>query len=101
MCIRDSNPHGFDPGRFATDNGRNGLRHAFIPFSAGTRVCPGSAFAMAEGQLLLSLLVRAFRFDVIEGDEPVPVAHLTVRSANGIRLRLTPRCQNDQKDELQ
>jgi alkane 1-monooxygenase len=44
---------------------------------------------MAEGVLLLSMLVRAYRFEVIAGAAPVPVAHLTVRSATGIRLRLT------------
>ncbi len=91
-------PDAFDPARFETPNGKECLRTAYIPFSAGPRVCPGSGFAMAEGPLILSLLVRAFRFDVIEGDEPVPVAHLTVRSADGIRLTLTPRISNDRKD---
>ncbi|MBZ0130305.1 MAG: cytochrome P450 [Rhodobacteraceae bacterium] len=84
-------PDDFDPGRFETENGRANLSRAYIPFSAGARVCPGSAFAMAEGTLLLSLLVRAFRFDPVEGREPVPVAHLTVRARDGIHLRLTPR----------
>ena len=84
-------PDDFDPSRFDTPNGRNGLRNAYIPFSAGARVCPGSAFAMAEGPLLLSMLVRAFRFDTIPGREPVPVAHLTVRAKDGIHLTLTPR----------
>ncbi|WP_375700230.1 cytochrome P450 [Pseudophaeobacter sp. TrK17] len=94
-------PDEFDPGRFETANGRECLRSAYIPFSAGARVCPGSAFAMAEGPLLLSLLVRAYRFDVVEGDEPVPVAQLTVRSKNGIRLRLTPRTDILEKDTTQ
>lgn len=85
------NPHGFDPVRWNTTNGRDGLRRAYIPFSAGTRVCPGSAFAMAEGPLILSLLVRAFRFDLVEGSEPVPEAHLTLRARDGIHLKLTPR----------
>ncbi len=84
-------PDEFDPGRFDTPNGKECLRSAYIPFSIGPRVCPGSAFAMAEGPLLLSMLVRAYRFDIVEGEEPVPVAHLTVRSKDGIRLRLTPR----------
>lgn len=84
-------PDEFDPGRFDTPNGKECLRSAYIPFSVGPRVCPGSAFAMAEGPLLLSMLVRAYRFDIVEGDEPMPVAHLTVRAADGIRLRLTPR----------
>ncbi|MCP5086672.1 MAG: cytochrome P450 [Rhodobacteraceae bacterium] len=91
-------PDEFDPGRFDTPNGKECLRSAYIPFSAGPRVCPGSAFAMAEGPLLLSMLVRAFRFDLVKGDEPVPVAHLTVRSHNGIRLRLTPRSTKHCKD---
>lgn len=85
------NPHGFDPGRWDTPNGRDGLRRAYIPFSAGPRVCPGSAFAMAEGPLILALLVRAFRFEPVEGREPLPEAHLTLRARDGIHLKLTPR----------
>ena len=91
-------PDEFDPGRFDTPNGKDCLRSAYIPFSAGPRVCPGSGFAMVEGPLLLSMLVRAFRFELVEGDTPVPVAQLTVRSANGIRLRLTPRTEDLNKE---
>jgi cytochrome P450 len=85
------NPDGFDPGRWGTENGRTCLREAFIPFSAGARVCPGAGFAMVEGPLILSMLTRAFRFEVVEGREPVPVAHLTVRAKDGIWLRVIPR----------
>ena len=85
------NPDGFDPARFKTDNGKQGLRTAYMPFSAGARVCTGSSFAMAEGPLILALLVRAFRFETVPGREAMPVAHLTVRGKDGIWLRLTPR----------
>ena len=85
------NPDGFDPDRWGTENGRTCLREAFIPFSAGARVCPGAGFAMVEGPLILSMLTRAFRFEVVEGREPVPVAHLTVRAKDGIWLRVTRR----------
>jgi cytochrome P450 len=84
-------PDTFDPARWATENGKTCAREAYIPFSAGSRVCPGAGFAMAEGCLLLSLLLRAYRFDLVEGRVPVPVAHLTVRSKDGIWLRITPR----------
>ncbi len=84
-------PDEFDPNRFETENGKDCLRRAYIPFSAGARVCPGSGFAMAEGTLLLAMLVRAFRFQPVRGAKPVPVAHLTVRSRDGIYLRLSPR----------
>ena len=94
-------PDEFDPGRFETPNGKECLRSAYIPISAGARVCPGSAFAMAEGPLLLSMLVRHFRFERIEEDDPMPVAHLTVRSRDGIRLRLTPQAAQITKDATQ
>ena len=85
------NPDGFDPARWESENGKEAQRCAYIPFSTGPRVCPGAGVAMAEGPLLLSLLTRAFRFEVVAGAVPVPVAHLTVRGKDGIRLRLSPR----------
>lgn len=85
------NPDGFDPARWHTDNGKKCMREAFIPFSAGARVCTGAGFAMVEGPLLLAMLVRAFRFERIDGDDPVPVAYLTVRAKDGIRLRVSRR----------
>ncbi|WP_109464822.1 cytochrome P450 [Albibacillus kandeliae] len=84
-------PDGFDPARWGTENGRTCQREAFLPFSAGARVCPGAGFAMVEGPLILSMLVRAFCFAAVEGREPVPVAHLTVRSREGIWLEVTRR----------
>jgi cytochrome P450 len=84
-------PDEFDPARFATQNGKECARNAYIPFSAGQRVCTGAGFAMIEGPLLLSMMVRAFRFELVPGREPVPVAHLTVRGKDGIWLKLRPR----------
>ena len=84
------NPDGFDPTRWETENGKSCQRDAYIPFSAGPRVCTGAGFAMVEGTLLLSILVRSFRFELTQ-DVPVPVAHLTVRSKDGILLSVTRR----------
>ena len=84
------NPDGFDPTRWATENGKQCMRDAFIPFSSGPRVCTGAGFAMVEGPLLLSMLVRNFRFETTERT-PVPVAHLTVRSKDGIWLKISKR----------
>ncbi len=84
------NPDGFDPARWETENGRQRARDSYIPFSAGQRVCPGAGFAMIEGPLMLALIVRAFRL-APGAVRPVPVARLTLRGRDGIRLRLTPR----------
>lgn len=85
------NPDGFDPTRWGTENGKQCQREAYIPFSAGPRVCTGAGFAMVEGPLILSMLLRSYRFEVVGGRMPVPVAHLTVRAKDGIWLRITPR----------
>ncbi|MCU0902804.1 MAG: cytochrome P450 [Tabrizicola sp.] len=80
-------PDAFDPDRWAGEVPQGG----YLPFSRGPRVCPGAGFAMLEGTLLLAHLVRAFRFQAVEGRVPVPVAHLTVRARDGIWLRVSRR----------
>lgn len=85
------NPDGFDPTRWQSENGKSCMRDAFIPFSSGRRVCPGAGFAMIEGPVLLAQLIRAFRFEPVDNTQPIPVAHLTVRSQNGIFLKVEPR----------
>ena len=85
------NPDGFDPTRWGTENGRKCQRDAFIPFSAGSRVCTGAGFAMVEGVLILSRILRDFRVELVDEEPPVPVAHLTVRSRDGIRLCIVCR----------
>ncbi|QAX29887.1 cytochrome P450 [Leisingera sp. NJS204] len=85
------NPDGFAPSRWQTENGKQCQRDAYIPFSAGARVCTGAGFAMVEGPLILSMILRAFRVVPVAAQAPVPVAHLTVRSKNGIWLQLARR----------
>ena len=41
--------------------------------------------------LILALLLRRLRFETVEGKVPRPVAHLTVRAAEGIHLRVSRR----------
>ena len=66
----------------AFEGGR--LRYAFIPFSAGARVCPGAGFAMIEGPLLIAAILRKYRVSMTDHGRPVPVAHLTLRAKDGI-----------------
>ncbi len=65
---------------------------AYIPFSAGPRVCTGAGFAMVEGAAVAGdCLCAHFRFELVAGRDPVPVAHLTVRAKDGIWLRISRR----------
>ena len=85
------NPDGFDPTRWQSENGKKCQREAYIPFSAGPRVCTGAGFAMVEGPLILSRILRDFQVTARPDRVPVPVAHLTVRSDKGIWLALSKR----------
>ena len=84
-------PDEFLPDRWTTEAAKTSARDAYMPFSAGPRVCTGAGFAMAEGVLLLAHLVRSYRFERIAGRVPEPVAHLTVRSKDGIWLSVRHR----------
>ena len=44
---------------------------------------------MTEATILLAALMAVYRFEVM--DMPVPVAHLTVRAADGIKLSVSRR----------
>jgi cytochrome P450 len=106
-----SEPNAFRPERFLTDtptdtstessthnaggpssvDDRRWARDAFLPYGLGPRKCPGAAFAQQEALLVLAELVR--RFEVLPDPEHEPelVARLTLRSRNGIRVRLVRR----------
>lgn len=81
-------PDAFDPSRFCSDAGMASARVAYLPFGLGPRACPGAAFATQESLLLLAQIVRRFRLEPVPGEEPMPVARLTLRALGGVRLRL-------------
>lgn len=85
-------PHGFCPERFLTQSAssqqRQLARDVWLPFGLGPRKCPGAAFALQEALLVLAELVRAYELLPHPGHAPDLVARLTLRSRNGIPLRL-------------
>jgi cytochrome P450 len=83
-------PHGFDPDRFETEGGQDMLKRAWIPFGKGPRLCIGAGFAQQEAAVVFAMLARNFRLAPVEGDKPEPVARLTLRPKDGIRLRIVP-----------
>jgi cytochrome P450 len=84
-------PDEFDPDRYSNDASRESLRQAYLPFGMGARVCLGAAFAQQEAALILASLVCEYRLEPVAGHVPQPVGRLTIRSANGVRLRLLRR----------
>jgi cytochrome P450 len=85
------NPDTFDPDRFSREDEKETIRSAYMPFSEGPRVCLGASFALQEAAIILSMIVRHYEILPVEGHVPKPVARITLRSENGIRLRLRKR----------
>lgn len=84
-------PDEFDPDRYAHDASRDSLRDAWLPFGLGPRACAGAAFALQEATLVIAMLAQRYRFEPVAGHTPWPVGRLTIRSANGIVLRMHRR----------
>jgi cytochrome P450 len=84
-------PDEFDPDRYNTDSARESLKCAYLPFGLGPRVCMGATFALQEAGLILATLVKRYRFEPLPDHQPQPVGRLTIRSDNGIRVRILKR----------
>lgn len=84
-------PDDFDPSRFTGKKEGAAIRHSFLPFGMGPRVCIGTAFAMQEAVLILATILNKYDVRPVPGFEPKPVGRITIRSENGMLLRLLPR----------
>ncbi len=82
-------PDEFDPTRFAPGKEAAIPRYQYMPFGAGPRVCIGMSFAMMEATAILATLVRHARFEAT-GEEPVPVARVTLLPKGGVNLKVIP-----------
>ena len=84
-------PDTFDPDRFSRAETKTSEQKAYFPFSRGPRVCLGAAFALQEAVIILATIMRDWTVRPVEGHVPEPVARLTLRSENGIRLNFERR----------
>ncbi|MEM9171638.1 MAG: cytochrome P450 [Pseudomonadota bacterium] len=78
----------FDPLRFLGSNDEDGV---LLSFGLGPRVCVGAAFATIESALIIASLTRDFDFSILEPEMVRPVARLTTRPAQEIRMQVQRR----------
>ena len=82
------NPEGFDPDRWEPERASRLPRYAYFPFGGGPRVCIGNHFAMMEATLVLAVISRDFRLDLV-GEFPVGRAEVTLRPAGPMPMHVS------------
>jgi unspecific monooxygenase len=83
-------PDVFDPSRFLP-GAASVPRFAYLPFGVGPRVCVGAQFALTEATLVLSMMLRRFRFR-LEDERPVlPVGIVTTQPDHQPDVQVTLR----------
>ncbi|XP_029005197.1 cytochrome P450 2J4-like [Betta splendens] len=63
-------PHSFNPQHFLDQDGKFRKHEAFLPFSAGKRVCLGEQLARMELFLFFTSLLQRFSFSPAPGEQP-------------------------------
>ncbi|XP_026201251.1 cytochrome P450 2J5-like [Anabas testudineus] len=85
-------PHSFNPQHFLDQDGKFRKREAFLPFSAGKRVCLGEQLAKMELFLFFTSLLQSFSFSAPPGEQPTLEFHLgATRCPKPYRLCAVPR----------
>lgn len=84
-------PMEFRPERWEGDLAKRLPRFAYFPFGGGPRQCIGNTFALMEANLILATIAQKFRLRLVAGHAVVPLASITLRPRNGIRVTLEAR----------
>jgi cytochrome P450 len=66
-------------------------RYAYLPFSAGPRICPGMPFALLEGQLILATLAQRLTFEYAGSTPPGTRPLLTLRPQGAVLMQVRRR----------
>lgn len=78
-------PKRFDPERFLSAESR---RFSYMPFGTGERVCIGNHFALMESQVLLSMILKHYDFELINSEEAEIEMAVSLRPKGGIPVRI-------------
>ena len=81
------NPEGFNPDALRAREREGAARYAYMPFGGGPRTCIGNVFAMTEMAVVLAMIARRFRLELVPGYELELDPSVTLRPKDGIPMR--------------
>jgi cytochrome P450 len=81
-------PEAFRPERFEAGREEQKNKFAYLPFSAGPRICIGNSFAMIESQIIVGTLLARFRARLADPAAITPEPRVTLRTSRPVELRL-------------
>jgi cytochrome P450 len=84
-------PDHFIPERFLPENAQFRVRHAYLPFSVGPRICAGAAFGLTEAILCIATLAQRARLRLAPDAVVTPVCRLTLRPGDDLRMLVESR----------
>jgi cytochrome P450 len=84
-------PDVFDESHFLGAAEKQIPAGAYLPFGLGPRICVGAAFATVESTHMIARLLRRYDVEVVAPERVRPVARLTTRPAEDIRVRIRRR----------
>ncbi|CAF1515811.1 unnamed protein product [Adineta ricciae] len=88
-------PEEFDYTRWMKDEDGNAPKLAhpccFLPFSFGSRNCIGRSLAIPEATIILAIIIQRVNFEMVPGQEIIPVIHLTMKPKYDIYMDISKR----------
>lgn len=84
-------PDTFDPERFSPENKKNHKPFSYMPFGGGPRLCIGNNFALMEMQFVLAMMIKRYKFSLVEDQEIDINPLITLRPRHGIKVKVSKR----------
>lgn len=84
-------PEKFDPERFTAENKKNHKPFSYMPFGGGPRLCIGNNFALMEMQFVLAMMIKRYKFSLVEDQEIDINPLITLRPRYGIKMTVSRR----------
>lgn len=84
------NPNSFEPDRFGPERNEQATPYAFLGFGGGMHQCMGQQFGLLQVKTIVSILLRHFKFELVDKELPEPdYTAMVVGPKNHVQVKYT------------